>query len=31
MAVAGDAATEGDVQPMVAAGVKAFGKLDVRS
>ena len=25
----GDAATEGDVQKMVAAGVKAFGKLDV--
>ena len=29
MAVTGDAATEGDVQKMVAAGVKAFGKLDV--
>ena len=29
LAVTGDAATEGDVQKMVAAGVKAFGKLDV--
>jgi NAD(P)-dependent dehydrogenase (short-subunit alcohol dehydrogenase family) len=29
VAVTGDAATEGDVQKMVAAGVKAFGKLDV--
>ena len=29
VAVTGDAATEGDVQRMVAAGVKAFGKLDV--
>jgi len=29
LAVTGDAATEGDVQRMVAAGVKAFGKLDV--
>ncbi len=29
VAVTGDAATEGDVQEMVAAGVKAFGKLDV--
>jgi len=28
-AVTGDAATEGDVQKMVAAAVKAFGKLDV--
>ncbi|HEY7435587.1 MAG TPA: SDR family NAD(P)-dependent oxidoreductase [Methylomirabilota bacterium] len=29
VAVTGDAATEGDVQKMVAAAVKAFGKLDV--
>jgi NAD(P)-dependent dehydrogenase (short-subunit alcohol dehydrogenase family) len=29
VAVTGDAATEGDVQKMVAAGVEAFGKLDV--
>ena len=29
LAVTGDAATEGDVQKMVAASVKAFGKLDV--
>ncbi|MGH7373665.1 MAG: SDR family NAD(P)-dependent oxidoreductase [Candidatus Rokuibacteriota bacterium] len=29
LAVTGDAAVEGDVQRMVAAGVKAFGKLDV--
>ena len=29
VAVTGDAATEGDVKKMVAAGVKAFGKLDV--
>jgi len=29
LAVTGDAATEGDVQKMVTAGVKAFGKLDV--
>jgi NAD(P)-dependent dehydrogenase (short-subunit alcohol dehydrogenase family) len=29
VAVTGDAATEGDVQKMVAAGVKTFGKLDV--
>ena len=29
VAVTGDAATEGDVQRMVEAGVKAFGKLDV--
>ena len=29
LAVTGDAATEGDVQKMVAAGVTAFGKLDV--
>jgi NAD(P)-dependent dehydrogenase (short-subunit alcohol dehydrogenase family) len=29
VAVTGDAATEGDVQKMVAAGVKAFGKLDL--
>ncbi|HEY7652041.1 MAG TPA: SDR family NAD(P)-dependent oxidoreductase [Methylomirabilota bacterium] len=29
VAVNGDAATEGDVQKMVAAAVKAFGKLDV--
>jgi NAD(P)-dependent dehydrogenase (short-subunit alcohol dehydrogenase family) len=29
VAVTGDAATEVDVQKMVAAGVKAFGKLDV--
>lgn len=29
LAVTGDAAAEGDVQKMVAAGVKAFGKLDV--
>ena len=29
VAVTGDAATEGDVLKMVAAGVKAFGKLDV--
>ena len=29
VAVTGDAATEGDVQKMVAAGVTAFGKLDV--
>jgi NAD(P)-dependent dehydrogenase (short-subunit alcohol dehydrogenase family) len=28
IAVTGDAATEGDVQRMVDAGVKAFGKLD---
>jgi NAD(P)-dependent dehydrogenase (short-subunit alcohol dehydrogenase family) len=27
--VTGDAATEGDVQKMIAAGVTAFGKLDV--
>jgi NAD(P)-dependent dehydrogenase (short-subunit alcohol dehydrogenase family) len=29
VAVTGDAATEADVKKMVAAGVKAFGKLDV--
>ena len=29
LAVTGDAATEADVQTMIAAGVKAFGKLDV--
>jgi len=29
LAVTGDAAVEGDVQKMVAAGVEAFGKLDV--
>jgi NAD(P)-dependent dehydrogenase (short-subunit alcohol dehydrogenase family) len=29
VAVTADATTEGDVQKMVAAGVKAFGKLDV--
>jgi len=29
VAVTGDAATEDDVKKMVAAGVKAFGKLDV--
>ncbi|HEY7039463.1 MAG TPA: SDR family oxidoreductase [Methylomirabilota bacterium] len=29
VAVTGDAATEGDVQRMVEAGVKTFGKLDV--
>jgi NAD(P)-dependent dehydrogenase (short-subunit alcohol dehydrogenase family) len=29
LAVTADAAVEGDVQKMVAAGVKAFGKLDV--
>ncbi|MGH7367493.1 MAG: SDR family NAD(P)-dependent oxidoreductase [Candidatus Rokuibacteriota bacterium] len=29
VAVTGDAAREGDVQEMIAAGVKAFGKLDV--
>jgi NAD(P)-dependent dehydrogenase (short-subunit alcohol dehydrogenase family) len=29
VAVTGDAATEGDVQKMVGAAVKAFGKLDV--
>jgi NAD(P)-dependent dehydrogenase (short-subunit alcohol dehydrogenase family) len=29
VAVTGDAAAEADVQTMVAAGVKAFGKLDV--
>jgi len=29
VAVTGDAATEGDVQKMIAAGVKTFGKLDV--
>jgi len=29
IAVTGDAATEGDVQRMIEAGVRAFGKLDV--
>ena len=29
VAVTGDAATEGDVQRMIEAGVRAFGKLDV--